>query len=205
MSRASSAALASAATSSRYLDKGVNRWVVKVLPGGQHIGEAEGELIATVLGSCVTACLHDPIARIGGMNHFMLPHDDEGLWSGASLALRYGNHAMDSLINELLKAGADKRRLECKFFGGGNVMNGMHGVGDQNAAFAREYARVEGLNVVAADLGGDRGRRVMFDPFIGKVWRRFIRPTGVGDVVQLEQKLRAAPPLRKQPGSIELF
>ncbi|WP_291843534.1 chemotaxis protein CheD [Maricaulis sp.] len=199
------AALASAAPSSRYLDKGSNRWVVKVLPGGQHISQQDGELIATVLGSCVAACLHDPIAGIGGMNHFMLPHDDEGLWSGASLALRYGNHAMDALINELLKAGADKRRLECKFFGGGNVMNGMRGVGDQNAAFAREYARVEGLKVIAVDLGGDRGRRVMYDPATGKAWRRFIQSSGVGELVKTERQLRAAPPLRKQTGSIELF
>ncbi|WP_300531150.1 chemotaxis protein CheD [Maricaulis sp.] len=191
----------------RYHDRASDRWVVKVLPGAQHVSSDPNgqELISTVLGSCVAACIHDPLLGIGGMNHFMLPHDDEGLWSGASLALRYGNHAMDALINGLLAAGADKRRLECKFFGGGNVVNGMSGVGDNNAAFAREYAQAESLNVVAFDLGGDRGRRIVFDPYTGQAWRRFLSKQLVDDVVRAERKLRQPPPLRAPDSSIELF
>lgn len=199
--------LETAPTSTRHLDKAANRWVVKVLPGGQHVSPAgeSGELISTVLGSCVGACMHDPLIGLGGMNHFMLPHDDEGLWSGASLALRYGNHAMDALLNEMLKQGADKNRIVCKFFGGGNVMNGMRGIGDKNALFAREYAKAERLNVEAFDLGGDRGRRIVFDPQIGKVWRRFLNRSDVDDVVKRERTLTKAPPLRRPEQSVELF
>ena len=201
------AALQDTPVNGRYHDRASDRWVVKVLPGSQHVStDPNGqELISTVLGSCVAACVHDPLLGIGGMNHFMLPHDDEGLWSGASLALRYGNHAMDALINGLLAAGADKRRLECKIFGGGNVVNGMSGVGDDNAAFAREYAQAEGLNVIAFDLGGDRGRRIVFDPSTGQAWRRFLSRKLVDDVARAERKLRQPPPLRTRDTSIELF
>ncbi|MBR9824528.1 MAG: chemotaxis protein CheD [Alphaproteobacteria bacterium] len=196
-----------AATSSRHLDKAANRWVVKVLPGGQHVTPAgdKSELISTVLGSCVAACIRDPELGLGGMNHFMLPHDEEGLWSGASLALRYGNHAMDALINDLLKRGADKSRLVCKFFGGGNVMQGMACIGDKNSAFAREYAKAEGLNVEVFDLGGDRGRRIIFDPVQGKVWRRFLSRHDVDAVLERERSLSKAPPLRAPVKSVELF
>ena len=199
------AMLKSSPESRRYRDKSSEKWVVKVLPGGQHVSCDPDELIATVLGSCVAACIYDPVLQVGGMNHFMLPHDDEGLWSGASLALRYGNHAMDALINELLSAGADKRRIEVKFFGGGNVMNGMRGVGDDNAKFAREYARAEGLNVVSVDLGGTRGRRIMFDPTTGKAWRRLIQNNAIDSVAKEETLMYKAPPLRKPSDNIELF
>ena len=208
MARNSSAAAREAApTTSRHLDKAANRWVVKVMPGGQHVTPAgdKSELISTVLGSCVAACIHDPKIGLGGMNHFMLPHDDEGLWSGASLALRYGNHAMDALINDLLKKGADKSRLVCKFFGGGNVMRRMQGIGDKNATFAQEYAKAEALNVEVFDLGGDRGRRIIFDPVNGKVWRRFLSRHDVDAVAERERTLSKAPPLQRPPQSIELF
>ena len=191
----------------RYHDRSAGKWVVKVLPGGSHVTvDSDGtELISTVLGSCVTACIWDPLLGIGGMNHFMLPHDDEGVWGGASLAMRYGNHAMESLVNQLLKAGCDKNRMQVKFFGGGNVMQRMRGVGDQNADFARRYAEAENLNVVAWDLGGDRGRRIMFDPQTGKVWRKFLSTSALGEVAEAETSLRKAPPLREKKTNIELF
>lgn len=192
--------------SRRYLDPASKRWVVKVMPGAHHISQpGSDELIATVLGSCVAACMYDPLTGIGGMNHFMLPHDDEGDWGGVSLALRYGNHAMETLINDLLKAGANKKHLLCKFFGGGNVINNMKGVGDQNADFAREFAESERLNVAAMDLGGTRGRRIVFDPATGQAWRRLLRNRDTSGVLNAERKLRAAPPLRKADTSIELF
>lgn len=192
--------------SHRYLDPASQRWVVKVLPGTHHLSPpGSDELISTVLGSCVAACMFDPQAGIGGMNHFMLPHDEEGEWGGVSLSLRYGNHAMETLINDLLKAGASKPNLVCKFFGGGNVMNTMKGVGDQNADFAREFARSEKLNVAAFDLGGTRGRRIVFDPSTGQAWRRLLQKRDTTGVVKVERKLRAAPPLRRPDSSIELF
>lgn len=201
----SAAALTASVPVSRYFDQAKQRWINKVLPGGSHISSDPREVLATVLGSCVAACLHDPVARIGGINHFMLPHDEAGDWNGASLTMRYGNHAMEALINALLKAGADRRRLECKFFGGGNVLRGGSNVGDRNAEFARTYAQTEGLRVTAADLGGDRGRRIIFDPVTGKAWRRFIRPAIEDQVVQVEERLRHAPTPPPCAGSVELF
>lgn len=189
----------------RYLDRATQQWVVKVLPGSQHVSRGEGELLATVLGSCVAACMRDPVAGVGGMNHFMLPHDDDGLWGGVSLSLRYGNHAMEALINELLALGANKHRLECKFFGGGNVLKGTSAIGDQNAEFARKYAQTEGLNVIASDLGGTRGRRVFYNPATGQAWRRLLKRGDEQQVVQSETKMRLAPPLRAKPGNVELF
>jgi chemotaxis protein CheD len=192
--------------SRRYRDPASQRWIVKVLPGGKHVASrAGGELIATVLGSCVAACLYDDEAGIGGMNHFMLPHDDEGIWTGASLALRYGNHAMDALLNEMLNAGAEKSRVVCKFFGGGNVMKSMRGIGDLNASFAREYAAAENLNVISFDLGGTRGRRIMFDPVTGRAWRRLLTENAGGELARTESKLMTPPSLRKPDDSIELF
>jgi chemotaxis protein CheD len=202
------AKLATGAKSARYLDKGADKWVVKVKPGGQHVSCKEKEVIATVLGSCVAACIWDPVVELGGMNHFMLPYDEDGLWSGASRALRYGNHAMDALINEMLAGGAVKRRMQVKFFGGANVMATaakMGGVGDDNCRFAQEYAVAEKLNVVSTDLGGSRGRRIMFDPVTGKAWRRLIKSTALDEITTQEVSMHKAPPLRKPSENIELF
>ncbi len=189
----------------RFYNKSLERWVIKVLPGQQLITREEDEIIATVLGSCVAACIWDPEVGVGGLNHFMLPHDDEGLWSGASLALRYGNHAMDSLINALIKAGAEKHRMQCKFFGGGNVISGMSGVGDKNSRFAREYAEIERLNVVTFDLGGTQGRRIMFDPTTGRAWRKLLDPNAGLSIVNQEKHLIKPAKPAASAGSIELF
>ncbi|WP_019960147.1 hypothetical protein [Woodsholea maritima] len=192
----------------RYHDSSSNRWIVKIMPGGQYISYNQGELIATVLGSCVAACVYDPFVKIGGMNHFMLPHDNEGLWDGASLALRYGNHAMEGLINDLMKSGAIRSRLECKVFGGANVgaSGNVAAIGSKNATFIRSYAAKENLRIVASDLGGNKGRRILFDPHTGKSWRRFIQGGDVQEIAKRESKLSLAPPvLEKAKGSIELF
>ncbi|ACT59848.1 CheD, stimulates methylation of MCP protein [Hirschia baltica] len=188
---------------SRYFDSEKKRWVVTVLPGTQYVSRDEDEVIATVLGSCVAACIWDPLSKVGGVNHFMLPHDDAGLWSGASLALRYGNHAMDALINELLQQGAEKKRLNCKFFGGGNVVKGLGRVGSKNALFAKEYSAVEQLNVTKMDLGGESGRRILFEPVTGRAWRKFLDASAGLSVVHQEALLQ--PKIEVAPTSIELF
>lgn len=194
------------AVAPRYFDPQCERWVVKVLPGGQHVSLVAGnELISTVLGSCVATCMHDPHARIGGMNHFMLPHDDEGLWGGASLALRYGNHAMEFLLNEMIKLGATKTNIVCKVFGGANMMASTQAIGDLNGRFVLEYARRESLTVAASDLGGDRGRRIVFDPASGRAWRRLLNPGAAGALARAERRIYAAPPMRRPAGSVELF
>ncbi|WP_018995497.1 hypothetical protein [Hirschia maritima] len=188
---------------SRFYDRQKQRYIVTVLPGAQYVSSDPEEIVVTVLGSCVAACIWDSQSRIGGLNHFMLPNDDAGLWSGASLALRFGNHAMDALINDLLQLGAEKHRLNCKFFGGGNVVQGMGKVGSKNALFAKEYAAVERLNVAKMDLGGERGRRIMFEPVTGRAWRKFLDPVAGLEVIRQEAEF--VPEKKAELGSVELF
>jgi chemotaxis protein CheD len=197
--------MATAVQSKGYKDSSTDRWTVKVLPGGQHVSTEAGELVTTVLGSCVTACVRDPLLKIGGMNHFMLPFRDEDLWEGASRALRYGNFAMDTLVNELMKLGAERGRLETKFFGGADVLGGVSDIGIRNGKFAREYARAESMNVVSFDLGGTQGRRVLYDPSTGQAWRRWVKDAALNDVTAAEKRMQAKPSAEKSTGSIELF
>jgi len=157
-----------------YFDETLQRTIVKVLPGTQYVSKKEGELITTVLGSCVSACLWDPYLGIGAMNHFMLPFDETGDWSGRASSLRYGNHAMLALVNSMAEAGANRYTLRCKMFGGANVLNGAGDVGSRNTRFAEDYIAKQHVMTVLADLGGDRGRRIVFDPDTGRVWRKFL-------------------------------
>lgn len=125
----------------------------------------------TILGSCVSVCLFDKEAQIGGINHFLLP---EGT-SSAMDEMRFGLHAMELLINDLLKSGASKSRLQAKLFGGANMLAGLSDVGARNVAFARRFLSDEGFQIVAEETGGDAGRRLRFWPVGGRVQMRFIK------------------------------
>lgn len=137
--------------------------VTHVTQGHFRVSDRPGELLCTVLGSCIAACLHDPVRRIGGMNHFLLPGADPSDLGN----VKYGSHAMEQLINALLRAGADRGRLQARIYGGGNVVAGLGRIGGANAAFAREFMAYEGIALVADDTGGAVGRRVRFDPAAG--------------------------------------
>ena len=115
---------------------------VKIFSGDWHVSTKANEVLITILGSCVSACIRDPIAGIGGMNHFLLP-GDESVVAQVSDAARYGVFAMESLINGILKAGGRKDRLEFKVFGGGNVINNSQKIGSKNAAFIRNFLKNE--------------------------------------------------------------
>lgn len=126
-------------------------------------------VLDTVLGSCISACLYDPKAKIGGMNHYMLP---EGADPDKPTSARYGVHAMETLINRLMKMGADRRRLEAKVFGGGHVLKTLESadsVPTRNIAFIREFLAVERIPITREDVGGRRTRRVLFLPHTGEV------------------------------------
>ncbi len=157
--------LAEFAHINRYWDKTRDMPAAKILPGQLYV-TLKDELITTVLGSCVAACIRDRRLGIGGMNHFMLP---EGGVEGAGDAARYGVFAMESLINAILKNGGRRAHLEVKLFGGGQVMSGMSDVGRRNIQFARSFVRSEGLEVTAEDLGGPWPRKVVYFPASGKV------------------------------------
>jgi len=128
---------------------------VRILPGETYATADPKEAIVTVLGSCVSACVRDPATGFGGMNHFMLPESETGVWGdGLSAAARYGNFAMEALINLVLKAGCPRSRLEIKLFGGANFTAGPAMIGRKNSDFALRYLAEEGLAAIAAGLGG---------------------------------------------------
>lgn len=178
---------------------------VRLLPGDYYVTGAADEMIVTVLGSCVAACIRNPRTGYGGMNHFMLPESESGDWNGVSASLRYGNHAMEALINEILKSGCARYELEIKLFGGSNLSAGPAMVGDKNAAFARHYLAVEGLRVAAHDLGGMVGRRIHYFPSTGAVSRVLLKRGKETVIVQEEQKYESALHSTPIDGSIELF
>jgi chemotaxis protein CheD len=139
------------------------------------------EAISTVLGSCISACVRDPVKNVGGMSHFMLPEDvstgpNNWLDPAIGLATRYGSYAMESLINDLLKLGAARERLEIKVFGGGRVLSGMTDVGARNISFIHNFIQLEGYEIVAEDLGGTQPRKVVYFPASGRVKLRRLRP-----------------------------
>ena len=138
---------------------------VKILPGEYFVFN-EDVLIMTTLGSCIAVCLWDRQAKIGGMNHFMLP--DNG--GGASDSGRYGSFAMELLINEMLKMGASRMTLEAKVFGGGAVISGMSSinVGERNTQFVMEYLKTERIPVVSKDVLEIYPRKVCFFPKSGR-------------------------------------
>jgi chemotaxis protein CheD len=147
-------------------------WTRRILPGEYYV-TGEDESLSTVLGSCISACIRDPVAAVGGMNHFMLPDEGGGggdRWLDPTLgmATRYGSYAMESLINGLMKRGARRERLEIKLFGGGRILSGMTDVGLRNIEFAHNYLRLDGLRCVAEDLGDVFPRKVAYSPLSGK-------------------------------------
>jgi chemotaxis protein CheD len=161
----------------RYWDPTQGSMTAKVLPGEYYVSRQE-ELIATVLGSCVSACIRDRRRGIGGMNHFMLPEPmgERDAWSATvGRAARYGNDAMEQLINAILKAGGRREDLEVKIFGGGRVLTQMTDIGERNIAFVRRYLAAEHLELVAEDVGDVYPRQVQFFPRSGKARVRQLR------------------------------
>jgi chemotaxis protein CheD len=181
---------------------------VKVLPGEFYVS-AQEEMVSTVLGSCVSACIRDAERRIGGMNHFMLPEPmgaERNDWSLAvGRAARYGSDAMEQLINAILKAGGKRDALTVKIFGGGRVLAQMTDVGQRNIAFVKRYLETEGLQLVAADVGDIYPRQLQFFPASGRVRVRQMRTARDNELAANEQsylKRLANDPIK---GEVELF
>ncbi len=210
MLNARSPAAGGTSTAARTWDNGMGCWTTKVQPGEFYITVAHAEeAITTVLGSCIAACIRDPSASIGGMNHFMLPEEAQhgrGDWREAvGLATRYGSYAMESLINGLLKLGARRERLEVKLFGGGQVLDVEIPVGLRNIEFAHRWLRTEGLPVVAQDVGGKTPRRIVYFPASGTVKVKQLRAVESRDVLTSERRYLGDVAARPLVGEIELF
>jgi len=193
----------------RYYDNKHQVWAAKILPGEFYIS-SHGEMISTVLGSCISACIRDTRLGIGGMNHFMLPlqgdHSTSQWGSDANTsATRYGNWAMEYLLNALYKLGARKQNIEVKLFGGGQVLTSMTDVGQRNILFAYSFLSKEGLSVKAADVGDVFSRKVLFFPDTGSVKVRRITNTRNDVIVEREKDYIDTLSSDKQSGDIELF
>ena len=155
----------------RYWDNQNKTWAAKILPGQLYVTKNASEIVATVLGSCVSACIRDRVSGIGGMNHFMLPKTDmHGSDDWADQATRYGSYAMEHLINEIMKAGGSRDNLEMKVTGGGGVIHHMaNHVGERNIEFVLHYAELEGIEILSQDLGDIYPRKVMYHPASGRL------------------------------------
>ena len=187
-----------------YFDQSMGREAAKIQPGECYVTSLDMVLV-TVLGSCVSACIRDPVARIGGLNHFMLPEAtaDESV---ASQPMRYGVYAMEVLINDILRRGARRERLEAKVVGGGNVLRGFgaNTVGERNAAFVTRFLGAEGIRVLGQDLGGPHARKIYYFPATGRLMSKTLRSVQNDTLERREREYRAR--LAKEGhGQIELF
>jgi chemotaxis protein CheD len=189
----------------RYWDYHNNHCVAKILPGEYYITR-HNEILMTVVGSCVAACIRDNVNNIGGMNHFMLPHIAGDKWerTGISAATRYGSFAMEYLINEILKYGGQRENLEIKLFGGGQIMMNMANIGQKNIEFVKEYIKTEGLTLLAEDLGDIYPRKILFYPVNGRVRVKKLRAM---EQMIFEREKAYQRQIKEQPiaGEVDLF
>jgi chemotaxis protein CheD len=169
---------------------------IHIVQGEYKVSDDPEAVVSTLLGSCVAACIRDPLAGVGGMNHFLLPGEDGR--SHKNEAERYGDYLMELLINGLMKQGASRDRLEAKLFGGARMMGGLSDIGKKNAEFAERYLGHEGIAVVGKDLGGNRGRRLQYWPVSGRARQCYVSAGGID-----ETPIKT--PLGRNIGDVELF
>jgi len=162
-------------------------------------------LLDTVLGSCIATCLYDPVAGIGGMNHFMLP---DGADPENPTSTRYGVNAMELLISHLMKLGADRRRFQAKVFGGGHVLKireSLDGVPQRNIDFARRFLETEQIPVIREDVGGYQPRRVLFHTHTGKVFLKYLGNNEAERTAEEEMVYLISLKKQKLDGDVTLF
>jgi chemotaxis protein CheD len=182
--------------------------VARLLPGEYYVTRHD-ELIFTILGSCVSACVRERRLGIGGMNHFMLPIDRSrgaSAWVDnlVSSATRYGSVAMERLVNDILKLGGQREDLEFKVIGGAKMLDVAMDVGDLNVRFIRDYLRTEGFPISGEDLGDCFARKLYYNPVTGKVRVKRLTATFNRAVFEREGTL-ATSSAQMEQGSVELF
>ena len=191
----------------RYWDRLHKMQAAKLLPGEYYVTEND-EIITTVLGSCVSACIRDRVFGVGGMNHFMLPISDGQGWGNADLvstATRYGNYAMEHMINDILSHGGHRKNLEVKIFGGGQIIASMTNVGLKNINFVREYIVAEALMLVGEDVGDIYPRKVVYYPKSGRVRLKKLKHMHNETIVNRERQYQHDLEDKPVEGSVELF
>lgn len=190
-----------------YFDRNFDSEAVKLLPGEYFVTNKDMMLV-TVLGSCVAACIRDHRSGIGGMNHFMLPDARGDSNNPLNASARYGTYAMEILINQLLKLGAQRSNLEAKVFGGGNVIEGMTvtNIGQRNADFVLNFLKMERIKVVAQDLVDIFPRKVYFFPKSSRVMVKKLKNIRNTEISVRESAYKQAlDKVNVGGGEIELF
>jgi chemotaxis protein CheD len=193
----------------RYWDVRHDIYAAKILPGEFYVS-MHGELITTVLGSCVSACVRDPNTGIGGMNHFMLPDNQihtSKSWENTpvSTQTRYGNIAMERLINVVLASGCKRENMEIKLFGGGRVLNLSTDIGGKNVNFVKQYLATEGFSAVSEDVGGICPRKVQYFPLTGRVRVKKLNSMHNTTLSDRERKYQESLEKEQVEGKIDLF
>ncbi|MDO8881872.1 MAG: chemotaxis protein CheD [Pseudotabrizicola sp.] len=150
-----------------------------VIQGEFLVSSDPQDVLSTILGSCVAAFMRDPVAGVGGLNHFLLPGNDPSDRN----AMKYGLNAMELLINNLIRAGARRERLEAKLFGGGRMVPGLTDIGMANGQFAEDFLRREGISYLGGSLGGDHGRKIRVWPVSGQVQQMKLPAAEVREIV----------------------
>ncbi len=171
--------------------------VTFVIQGTFFVSGHAAARFSTVLGSCISVCLHDPVTGLGGMNHFLLAAG-RGEDSGH---IRFGVNAMEKLINEMLKAGASRARLQAKLFGGARMSANLADIGSANAVFAESFLQDEGIPVLSKSVGGNSARRLVFTPSTCHAKMLFV-PIDAVDPAEVPQRRPVGP---TQESTIDLF
>ena len=184
-------------------------YAARILPGEYYVTQS-GEGVYTTLGSCISACIRDRVSGVGGMNHFMLPasgREEPSAWTATGLgaATRYGNYAMEHLINVILRNGGVRKNLEVKIFGGGRILENMTDVGKRNITFVRDYLKTESLTIVAEDVGDVFPRMVVYFPATGKAKVKRLRSLHNNVIVNQEKAYIDVISDQPVAGEIELF
>ncbi len=193
----------------RYWDKRNNIVAAKLLPGEYYVTH-DHELITTVLGSCVSACIRDKETGLGGMNHFMLPETTERRLANndevvIGKATRYGNYAMEHLINTIIHYGGKRSNLEIKLFGGGKILETLGNTGQNNISFVMDYIQTENLKLASHDLGDSYPRKVHYFPHTGRVMMKKIKDLHNETIVKRETQYRASLKDIEVESDVELF
>ena len=172
----------------RFWEPRLGAWQVQVMPGELYVSR-DDEVITTVLGSCVSACVRDTGRGLGGMNHFLLPRAPR---ADTTPSARYGVYALELLLDAVLRAGGSRADLEVKVFGGGRVMDPGGDVGRDNIAFAHRFFSDTRLAVSVADVGGTIARRLRYWPRTGRVQVMHLPMAAIANIVAEEADAAAS-------------
>jgi len=175
---------------------------INIVQGENHVDSDPAVVLTTILGSCIAACIWDGVAGIGGMNHFLLPGDGKHRQPGGD-AMRFGVHAMELLVNGLLRRGAQKKHMQAKLFGGARMIKGLTDIGELNANFAERFLREEGIMLAGGSLRGEQGRRIQFWPTTGRA-RQVLLARETESILNAE-RLRPILVCAPSSGAVELF